>query len=135
MEVFGIGGPELVFIIIIALIVLGPKDMQKAGKAIGHWLNRLVNSDGWKLFQNTSREIRRLPTTLMREANMDLSETEKDLKDIKNAIDPRAQLRSSVPASKPILSSPPAPTADDLASASPANSPTDESQNHQEKDA
>jgi len=80
MEILGIGPSELVFIIIIALIVLGPKDMQKAGKTIGRWLNDLVRSDGWKAFQQTSKEIRTLPTKLMREANMDMAETEKNIK-------------------------------------------------------
>ncbi len=80
MEILGIGPSELVFIIIIALIVLGPKDMQKAGKTIGRWLNNLVRSDGWKAFQQTSKEIRTLPTKLMREANMEMAETEKNIK-------------------------------------------------------
>jgi len=80
MEILGIGPSELIFIIVIALIVLGPKDMQKAGKNIGQFLNRLVKSDGWKAFQQTSRELRNLPTNLMREANMDLSDTEKEIR-------------------------------------------------------
>jgi sec-independent protein translocase protein TatB len=80
MEILGIGAPELVFVIVIALIVLGPKDMQKAGKTIGRWLNQLVQSDGWKAFQQTSREIRNLPNNLMREANMELAETEKEVR-------------------------------------------------------
>jgi len=86
MEILGVGPSELIFIIIIALIVLGPKDMQKAGKTIGQYLNKLVRSDGWKAFQQTSRELRNLPTNLMREANMDLAEAEKD---IRKSIDPR----------------------------------------------
>jgi sec-independent protein translocase protein TatB len=69
MEILGIGTSELVFIVIIALIVLGPKDMQKAGKTIGKWLRNVVTSDGWKMFQQTSRELRTLPNRLMREAN------------------------------------------------------------------
>jgi sec-independent protein translocase protein TatB len=80
MEILGIGPSELIFIIIIALIVLGPKDMQKAGKTIGQYLNKLVRSDGWKAFQQTSRELRNLPTNLMREANLDLAETEKEIR-------------------------------------------------------
>jgi sec-independent protein translocase protein TatB len=88
MEILGIGASELVFIIIIALIVLGPKDMQKAGRTIGRWLNQIVRSDGWKAFQQTSRELRNLPTNLMRQANMDLQETEQE---IRNALDPRFQ--------------------------------------------
>src|ERR1044071_4870975 len=80
MEFLGVGPSELIFIIVIALIVLGPKDMQKAGRTIGRWLNQLVRSDGWKAFQQTSREIRNMPTTLMREANMEMAEMEKELR-------------------------------------------------------
>jgi sec-independent protein translocase protein TatB len=80
MEILGIGPSELLFIIIIALIVLGPKDMQKAGKTIGRWLNSLVRSDGWKAFQQTSKEIRSLPTKLMRDANMEIAEAEREMR-------------------------------------------------------
>ena len=80
MEILGVGPSELIFIIIIALIVLGPKDMQKAGKTIGQYLNKLMRSDGWKVFQKTSREIRNLPTNLMREANIDMAETDKEIR-------------------------------------------------------
>jgi sec-independent protein translocase protein TatB len=100
MEILGIGPQELIFIIIIALIVLGPKDMQKAGKTIGQYLNRIVKSDGWKAFQQTSRELRDLPTNLMREANMELAETEKEI---------RKSMKMPVFPGMPL---PPKPTAD-----------------------
>ena len=87
MEILGIGASELVFIILIAIIVLGPKDMQKAGRTIGRWLNQVIRSDGWKVFQKTSTELRNLPRNLMREANMEISEAEKDLRRV---LDPRA---------------------------------------------
>jgi sec-independent protein translocase protein TatB len=81
MEFLGIGPSELLFIVIIALIVLGPKDMQKAGRTIGKWLRKIITSDGWKLFQQTSREIQTLPNRLMREAALDeLKDVQKDLK-------------------------------------------------------
>src|SRR5574339_589388 len=86
MEIFGIGASELVFIILIAIIVLGPRDMQKAGRTIGRFLNQLIRSDGWKVFQRTSNELRNLPRNLMREANMEIMEAEKDLHRV---IDPR----------------------------------------------
>src|SRR5574340_260634 len=81
MEFLGIGAPELFFILIIALILLGPKDMQKAGKTIGRWLNQLVRSDWWRAFRQTSEEIRRLPTNLMREANREMMDVERDLRE------------------------------------------------------
>ncbi len=86
MELFGIGMPELIFIFIVAVIVMGPKDMQKAGKTVGKWLRDLVTSDGWKIFQQTSRELRTLPNKLMREANEELNQIGKDVNDpINNA--------------------------------------------------
>ena len=99
MEVFGVGPSELVFIILIAIIILGPKDMQKAGRTIGRFLNQLVRSDGWKIFQKTSSEIRELPRTLMREANVEMAETEKA---VQQMLDPRLQSSASTaPASNP----------------------------------
>src|SRR5512142_1568849 len=81
MEILGIGPSELLFILIIALIVLGPRDMQKAGRTIGKWMRRIVTSDGWRLFQQTSREIQTLPNRLMREAALDeLREVQNDLR-------------------------------------------------------
>ena len=98
MEILGIGASEFLFIVIIAIIVLGPKDMQKAGKTIGRWLNRLIHSDGWKVFQKTSAEIRNLPTNLMREANLDMRATEKD---ILKAMDFKLNAPASTPSRKP----------------------------------
>ena len=89
MEIFGIGGPELALIIIIALILLGPKDMEKAGKTIGKFLRDTVTSDSWKLFQQTAREIRTLPNRLMREANEDLNTIGNELKSTINVTEYR----------------------------------------------
>lgn len=112
MEILGIGASELIFIAIIAIIILGPKDMQKAGKTLGRWLNQLVKSDGWKIFQRTSSELRNLPRNLMREANMDMQQMEKDLR---KSIDPRPRPPASapspsVPPSSPADASPETPT-------------------------
>ena len=68
MEILGIGPSELVLIFVLALIILGPRDMQRAGHTFGRWLRKVVTSDGWKFFQQTSREIQTLPNRLMREA-------------------------------------------------------------------
>ncbi|HET6595765.1 MAG TPA: hypothetical protein VFG81_09090 [Anaerolineales bacterium] len=110
MEIFGIGASELIFILLIALIVLGPRDMQKAGRTIGRWLNQLIRSDGWRVFQRTSAELRNLPRNLMREANAEISEIQQDLR---NAIDPRSidpKIRS---ASAPKAEPPATPTEPD----------------------
>jgi sec-independent protein translocase protein TatB len=91
MEILGIGPSELIFVVILAIIILGPKDMQKTGKTIGRWLNTIVRSDGWKAFQQTSKELRNMPTKLMRDANLEMLETERELRkvmDVKPSIHP-----------------------------------------------
>jgi sec-independent protein translocase protein TatB len=82
MDFLGIGPLELIFVILIALIIFGPKDMIKAGKTAGKYLRRLVKSPGWQTFQQASKEMRNLPTKLMREAGMD--ELEKDINTIRD---------------------------------------------------
>ncbi len=71
MDILGIGMPELIFIVLIALIIIGPKDMEKTGRAIGRFLNNFVRSDSWRAFRQTSKEVRNLPNRLMREANLE----------------------------------------------------------------
>jgi sec-independent protein translocase protein TatB len=135
MEIFGIGASELIFILIIAIIVLGPKDMQRAGRTIGRWLNQLVHSDSWKVFQKTSAELRNLPRNLMREANMEqLQEMDKE---IRQSIDPRRYPPTPRSASSQNSShrdalqsteggpSQPSPTKTDSAPEPPATKPTD----------
>ncbi|MEO5886464.1 MAG: twin-arginine translocase TatA/TatE family subunit [Anaerolineales bacterium] len=128
MEILGVGWQELIFIVIIALIVLGPKDMQKAGKTIGRWLNQLVNSDTWKVFQQTSGELRNLPRNLMKEANMEMQETERELRRTIDQIDPRPNrtVASSIPpASSQSRSRPPSDeTENTTQSEPPAVKPT-----------
>ena len=82
MDFLGIGPLELIFVILIALIIFGPKDMIKAGKTAGKYLRRMVKSPGWQTFQQASKEMRNLPTKLMREAGMD--ELEKDINTIRD---------------------------------------------------
>jgi len=89
MDILGIGPLEIFFIILIALIVLGPKDMVKAGRTIGKNLRKVVTSDNWRTIQQASNEIRTLPNRLMREAGLD--EIQKDLKTTAN------DLKASVP--------------------------------------
>ncbi len=102
MEILGIGAPELIFIVIIALIVLGPKDMQKAGRTIGKWLRDTVTSDSWKLFQQTTRELRNLPNRLMREANEDLNKIGDDLNTAINTTDNRRSSFAQPVGAKPV---------------------------------
>ena len=80
MDFLGVGPMELFFVVILALIILGPKDMQKAGRSMGRWMNNLVKSDTWKLVRQASNKIKYLPNELMREAGLeDIKKTTQEI--------------------------------------------------------
>lgn len=98
MDILGIGPIELVFIFLIALILLGPKEMQKAGRTVGRWLRDFVSSDSWRAFRETSREIRNLPNRLMREANLEdmqkiSQDVSRDVRDVTREVHDSVDLR------------------------------------------
>jgi Sec-independent protein translocase protein TatA len=71
MEILGVGVPELMFIVLIALILLGPKDMIAAGKTFGKVLRKFLTSPEWRLMRKTGEELQQLPTKLIREAGLE----------------------------------------------------------------
>ncbi|MEI7989619.1 MAG: hypothetical protein WCI88_11330, partial [Chloroflexota bacterium] len=79
MEFLGIGPMELLFIILIALVLLGPKDMIKAARVIGEFITKVVRSDYWADIQQSMRMMRGLPYNLMRETGL-----EQELASLKN---------------------------------------------------
>ncbi|MCB0103320.1 MAG: hypothetical protein H6635_07200 [Anaerolineales bacterium] len=88
MEILGIGLPELIFIFIIALLILGPRDMQKSAKTVGIWLNKFINSNAYRILKNSSNEIKNMSTNLMREANMEMQKTDAQIRK-EMQLDPR----------------------------------------------
>jgi Sec-independent protein translocase protein TatA len=71
MEFLGIGPMEFIFIVLIILIIMGPKDMSKAGLSIGRFLRKVVTSDWWRTFREASKELGHLPNKLIREAGLE----------------------------------------------------------------
>src|SRR3989304_4973430 len=64
MEILGIGPLEAVFVLILALLVVGPRDLGKAARSFGRFLNRLYRSEAWAAItqasQGLGRELDRL---------------------------------------------------------------------------
>lgn len=98
MEFLGIGPLELVFIVLIAIVLLGPTDMLKAARTVGRVLRTMFTSEGWREMRRSMNTLRNLPTSMMREAGL-----EDDLRTISEA----AQLQ--VPAIDFPREAPPAP--------------------------
>lgn len=134
MEILGVGMSELVFIVIIMLIVLGPKDMQKAGKTIGKFLRDIVTSDGWKIFQQTSRELRTLPNKLMREANDELNQIGNQIGNTSNRASQRPNTPNMPSRSQPMPANPVPATPPENTVPTPA-AEEQENESDQQKDA
>ncbi len=84
MSIFGIGPLELIAILVIALLILGPKDIAKMSRTVGKWLRTIINSETWRIIRGAATEIRNIPNRLMRESGLeDLNlPTEKEINDL-----------------------------------------------------
>lgn len=78
MEIFGIGSLELILILVIAIIVLGPDGMVKSARSMGRFMRKIIKSPIWAQLMDTQRELREMPTRLVREAGL-----EEDIKELK----------------------------------------------------
>lgn len=84
MNFLNLGLPEVIFIIILALIIFGPNNMVKSAKEVGALLRKVTKSPYWQEVWATKRELDELPKMLAKEAN--LNETMRDLDNtVKNA--------------------------------------------------
>jgi len=91
MDILGIGPLELIGILLILFIVMGPGDLVKMGTTLGRALRNLRRSDTWKAVQQATSELRSLPESLARQANIEeLDELGKELK--KDLEGPRADI-------------------------------------------
>lgn len=86
MDLLGVGPLELVFILLIVFLILGPNDLAATGKKLGRFLSTVRKSEFWRGVTQVTKEMRDLPTTLMREAELEdaKKEIEKDLQDVRN---------------------------------------------------
>jgi sec-independent protein translocase protein TatB len=91
---FDIGWPELLLIGVVALVVIGPKDLPRALRIAGFWVRKA---------RTLSREFQSSVDQMIREAELDeirqdlKKATEFDLeKEIKKTVDPTGDLAESI---------------------------------------
>jgi len=71
MDFLGIGPLELLLIFVLALILLGPKEMVSTAKKAAESIRKVTQSDFWREAVDSSREIRQLPTQIMKDTGLD----------------------------------------------------------------
>lgn len=67
MEIFGVGPAELVLVLIIAFVVLGPKRLPQAARTLGTWM----------------RQLRRLSNEAMGQLQAELADTTHELDNVR----------------------------------------------------
>lgn len=87
--IFGVGPLELLLVLVLALILLGPQDMVKTARQLGRTVYRLYHSPAWRQLVTTQQELHDLPDKFVREAG--LEETVADLK--KTGVEVKIELK------------------------------------------
>jgi Sec-independent protein translocase protein TatA len=77
MRLFNIGLPELVFIVLLTFIVLGPQRAVEAAGNLGRWIRKVIKSPFWRDLVSTSNDLKDIPRKIMDDA-----EIQKTLDDI-----------------------------------------------------
>jgi len=96
MDFLGIGLPELGLILVVALLVLGPKDMVSTARRIARTIRALSQSEFWRTTREAWKMAKDIPTELLRESGLDEARTElnklgSDLDQWKREVDLTAQ--------------------------------------------
>ncbi len=96
MDFLGIGLPELGLILVVALLVLGPKDMVSTARRIARTIRALTQSEFWRTTREAWKMAKDIPTELLRESGLDEARSElnklgSDLNQWKREVDLTAQ--------------------------------------------
>lgn len=91
---FDIGWPELAVIIVVALVVIGPKDLPKALYTVGKWVRaaRKVTGDFQRHVDDMMRdtELDEMRKTVQKAGQINVK------KQIEDSIDPKGELKSTL---------------------------------------
>ena len=98
---FNIGAPELLLIVVVAVLVIGPKDMPLAMRTAGRWIGKV---------RKVSAHFRTGIDAMVREA--ELEEMEKKWKAQNEEIMRRTAISAEDSAGQPVMTGPPPVTKD-----------------------
>ena len=89
MKIFNFGALEIVFILIIMIIFLGPGQVATLAGNLGRFIRKITRSEFWVSIWQTSREIRNLPKTLAAESGLQesLEEIQQTTNEIRADVD------------------------------------------------
>jgi Sec-independent protein translocase protein TatA len=83
MQIFGgVGLSEIIFVLILMVILLGPRKMVEGARNLGKAIRKVTHSQFWKDVVQTSKEIEEFPKKIMDETELEekLRSIEHDIK-------------------------------------------------------
>ena len=88
MKIFNLGISEIILIVILALIILGPGNMVKTAREIGAFIRKVTKSPYWQEIWATKRELTEIPKILAKEADLDatLKDLDKETRNIHSSV-------------------------------------------------
>ncbi len=70
MNVFGVGLPELILIFIVAMIVLGPRNIVTSSRKLSESIRKLVTSETWQSVIKSTQEIRDIQGQILEDTGL-----------------------------------------------------------------
>lgn len=82
MTFLNIGILEIILVLVVMIIFLGPEQVVDMAGKFGRFIRKITRSEFWTTVSDTSREIRNIPKTLVEETGL-----EESIQDIKQTTD------------------------------------------------
>lgn len=100
MSILGIGAPELLLILLLVVVILGPERAREAGTMVGRFLKRLISSQFWRDLAQAARFMQQLPQNLLRMAELEETGTQlrREVEDLRRGVE---EIRKPVEALSP----------------------------------
>jgi len=81
MQIFNLGIGEVLFVLLIAVIVLGPDRIVASSRRAGRFVRGAASNPVWRDILATTRELREIPNQLMEETGLNV-----EMKEIQSGI-------------------------------------------------
>ncbi len=88
MKVFNLGMGEILFILLLLVIIFGPKSLVKTAREAGAFLRKVTKSPYWQEVWATRRELEEIPKMIAKEAQLNetLRELNHDTRSISSSV-------------------------------------------------
>ena len=70
MRIFNVGIREVILLLVIMLILFGPRQMQENARNLAKWIRKLVRSDTWRTFLGLVDDVNTIKDQVIRESGI-----------------------------------------------------------------